>query len=166
MAAHAITKPGADVTVPETSWDHGALVALLEGWELACANPTAPDRRCEICPEAKVAFCHGVLRERAVRVQTFLLDHFQRENDLMNSLPATAAAKTHCVRHRREHVNFSTLYNLVVADLAAFQPAIGAARLEALVIDWIRRHALEYDKELAAILGDVRPDRRRRAGPV
>jgi hemerythrin len=84
----------------------------------------------------------------------------------MNSMPGTETAKTHCVRHRREHVNFSTQYNFAVADLAACQPAIGAARLEALVIDWIRRHALEYDDELAAIVGDARANPRRGAGPA
>jgi hypothetical protein len=51
LAVQPVTRPGADVIVPETSWDHGTLVTLLEGWELACAHPAAADRRCEICPD-------------------------------------------------------------------------------------------------------------------
>jgi hemerythrin len=85
-------------------------------------------------------------------MQTLLLDHFQREQELMNSLPRNPAVKIHCERHRREHVSFSTRYNLAAAQLSTCQPAIAAREIEVLVFDWIRSHALEFDAKLAELL--------------
>lgn len=141
-----------DATDPVMDSDHRELVEVLEGLELVCKDPVTPDCRCDRCPEGKAAACHGLLRELGSKMQILLLDHFQRENELMGRLPGTTAAKLHCIRHRRVHVNFSTQYNLAVARLDAWQPAIGAKELEKLVFEWIRSHTLEYDAELAALL--------------
>lgn len=94
-------------------------------------------------------------------MQALLLEHFQREHELMNSLPRSPAVRTHCERHRREHVSFSTRYNLAAAKLNDCQPAIGARALESLVLDWIRGHALEFDAELSAWLTPLVGDRQR-----
>ena len=132
--------------------DHRALAELLEALERVCMNPATPDCRCDCCPERKVYACQGSLREICTKMQTLLLDHFQREQELMNSLPRNPAVKIHCERHRREHVSFSTRYNLAAAQLSTSQPAIAARELEVLVFDWIRSHALEFDAKLAELL--------------
>lgn len=148
----AITKSRFDVSNPDIDSDHRTLARLLEELELVCKYPAAPDCQCDSCPDRKADSCHRLLGELGSKMQALLLDHFEREHELMNSLPPTPAVKKHCTRHRREHVSFSTQYNLAVARLNPGQPAIGARSIETLVFEWIRSHALEYDSELAALL--------------
>lgn len=151
-APNVMMKLPLDAADPVMASDHRELVQVLEGLELVCRDPVTPDCRCDHCPEGKAAACHSLLRQLGGKMQVLLLDHFQRENELMDSLPGNTAAKLHCIRHRRVHVNFSTQYNLAVARLDASQPAVGAKELEKLVFEWIRSHTLEYDAELAALL--------------
>ena len=132
--------------------DHRALAELLEALESVCMDSATPDSRCDRCPERTAHACHGALKEICTKMQTLLLDHFQREQELMNSLPRSPAVRIHCERHRREHVGFSTRYNHAAARLGSCQPAIGARELEALVFDWIRSHTLEFDAKLAELL--------------
>ena len=140
--------------------DHIALAQLLDELESLCTGTRDPEGRCDGCPEKTIHACKGRLEDVCSRMQTLLLDHFQREQELMAALPASIAARTHCERHRQEHVNFSTRYNLAAVRLDASQPATGARELEALVFDWIRSHALTFDAELLAILGRAVDDRR------
>ncbi len=152
VSHEAIPEPLFEVGDSGIDPDHRALAELLDALERVCTNPVTPDGRCDHCPETKARSCHALLREISVRLQTLLLDHFQREHELMNSLPRNAATRAHCERHRREHVNFSTRYNVAAARLNGCHPAIGALEVETLVLDWIRSHALEFDAELAALL--------------
>lgn len=137
---------------PAIDPDHRALAELLEALERICIDPATPDCGCDLCPERNAHACHGSLKEICTKMQTLLLDHFQREQELMNSLPRSPAVRIHCERHRREHVAFSTRYNLAAAQLGNCEPAIAARELEVLVFDWIRCHALEFDAKLAALL--------------
>ncbi len=132
--------------------DHQTLVELLEELEHVCKNVAADVGRCKQCPGERMLACHAMLRSLCVRMQSLLLDHFEREHELMNLLPSTPATRSHCARHRSEHVSFSTRYNTATKRLHGCEPAIGAREMEALVIDWVRGHALEYDQELSALL--------------
>lgn len=132
--------------------DHQALVTLLDDLEHVCRNPEADTGRCDTCPRERVVGCHGMLRAICGRMQGLLLDHFEREHWLMTSLPPTPATISHCDRHRREHVNFSTQYNAAALRLQACEPAAGARELEEFVLGWVRSHALAYDQELSALL--------------
>jgi hemerythrin len=143
--------------------DHSALAMILEALEQVCDESAGADCRCDVCPEKKTRSCHGLLKDLCGRMQALLLEHFQREHELMNSLPRSQTTKAHCERHRRAHVGFSTRYNLAAAKLNDCQPAIGARELESLVLDWIRGHALEFDAELSALLNRPVGDRQRRA---
>ncbi|MDK9715286.1 MAG: hypothetical protein OEL86_14500 [Sulfuritalea sp.] len=143
--------------------DHSALAMILEALEQVCDESAGADCRCDVCPEKKTRSCHGLLKDLCGRMQALLLEHFQREHELMNSLPRSQTTKAHCERHRRAHVSFSTRYNLAAAKLNDCQPAIGARELESLVLDWIRGHALEFDAELSALLNRPVGDRQRRA---
>lgn len=138
--------------------DHRALGQILEALRRVCQNPGAADCRCTHSPGAPSS-CHRLLIELCGRIQTLLLDHFEREHELMNSLPRSGASKAHCERHRREHVHFSTRYNQAAARLGDRPPATGAQELEVLVVDWIRTHALELDEELSALLACARKAR-------
>lgn len=131
--------------------DHRALAQILEALGQVCQSPGTPDCRCSRSPESSSS-CHALLKQLCGRMQTLLLAHFEREHELMNSLPRSAATRAHCERHRRAHVSFSTRYNQAAARLNDSVPAVGAKELEALVLDWIRSHALEFDDELSALL--------------
>ncbi len=152
MSHEAIPEPLFEVGDSGIDPDHRALAELLDELERVCTNPATPDGRCDHCPERKAHACHGSLKEICAKMQALLLEHFQREQELMNSLPRNAATRAHCERHRREHVNFSTRYNVAAARLNACHPATSALEVETLVLDWIRSHALEFDAELAALL--------------
>jgi len=106
VSHEAIPEPLFEVGDSGIDPDHRALAELLDALERVCTNPATPDGRCDHCPETKAHSCHALLREISVGLQTLLLDHFQREHELMNSLPRNAATRAHCERHRREHVNF------------------------------------------------------------
>jgi hemerythrin-like metal-binding protein len=163
MSQEMATRVQFEVGDSDIDPDHHALALLLEALERVCTDPATSDCRCDQCPGPKAHSCHGLLKEIGSRMQTLLLDHFQREQELMNSLPRNAATKTHCERHRREHVNFSTRYNHAAAKLNDCQPASGAKELEALAFDWIRSHSLEFDAELSALLNRSIDDRHRYA---
>lgn len=132
--------------------DHQTLVELLDELERICKMAAVDVGQCGQCPGEQMLACHAMLRALCGRMQALLLDHFEREHELMNMLPPTQEARSHCARHRREHVNFSTQYNTAAKRLQGCEPVIGAREMEALVIDWVRGHALEYDLELSALL--------------
>jgi hemerythrin len=81
-----------------------------------------------------------------------MLEHFHREEELMKSLPRNGPARPHCVAHRKEHVSFSTRYNLAVARIDARTPVTGIRDLDTLLTDWVRSHILEFDQRLAELL--------------
>lgn len=132
--------------------DHQTLVELLEELEHVCKYSVSDACQCKQCPGERMLACHAMLRTLCGRMQLLLLEHFEREHELMNMLPLTPRTRSHCARHRREHVNFSTRYNTAAKRLQGCEPAIGAREMEALVIDWVRGHALEYDMELSSLL--------------
>lgn len=135
--------------------DHVALARLLDELEGMCSGRLAPQGVCGDCSGIEIEACRSRLQGICNRMQTLLLDHFEREQELMAALPRDLATRAHCERHRQEHVNFSTRYNLAATRLNASLPATGARELEALVFDWIRSHALEYDAELVTIMNDA-----------
>lgn len=152
MSHVAMLEPLFEVGESGIDPDHRALAQLLDALQRVCTNPAAPGGRCDHCPEAKAHCCHALLREISAGLQTLLLDHIQREHELMSSLPRNTETRIHCERHRREHVIFSTRYNVAAARLNDCHPATSALEVETLVLDWIRSHALKYDAELAALL--------------
>lgn len=132
--------------------DHHALIQLLQDIDLVCRDNAESEGSCDSCPRDNPVSCHEALGALCRRMQDLLLEHFKRESELMSSLSKTASAKSHCTRHRLQHVYFSTHYNKVVAGMNAARPSLGASRLEAFVLEWIGTHALEFDAELADLL--------------
>lgn len=140
--------------------DHLALERLLEALERVCRHPRADGSQCGLCPGSAAHSCRDVLKKVCAGMRDLLLDHIQREQTLMNTLPRGTATVTHCERHRREHLKFSTRYNLLAVLINDCHPVVGARELEALAVDWIRGHAREYDAELAALLARAAPAQR------
>lgn len=132
--------------------DHSMLIELLENFEAGCNDRVSLDNGCAQCSDATAQSCRKGLVNIAGKVQALLLDHFQRESELMNLLPRTVATTSHCVRHRREHVCFSTRYNHAVARLDVCQPGISARKIEEFLAEWIRGHMHAYDVELHSLL--------------
>lgn len=143
--------------------DYLALERLLETLERVCRNPLADGGNCGLCAGEAAHSCRDVLKEVCAGMRGLLLNHIQREQTLMSALPRGSATVAHCERHRREHVKFSTRYNLLAVLINDCHPAVGASELEALAVDWIRGHAREYDAELAALLAGAAPAQRRYA---
>lgn len=143
-----------EVTVgnPDIDPDRDELVHLLDSLDAMCKDPTAANGGCDHCPQNRGQSCQRLLISMGAKMQAVLLNHFQREEQLMQSLPRTTAIRIHCARHRTEHVNFSTQYNLAVRRLASGAPAVAARQIENLVLEWVRSHALEYDVKLSLFL--------------
>lgn len=132
--------------------DHREIVELLESVGQGCENCVTLEGECSHCSEVNLRACQTKLSRNSRMLQKLLLEHFQREDELMKLLPRTETIKKHCVRHRGEHVRFSTRYNHVVERLDSCRPGSSSRQFEALVSDWIRVHLLEYDKELSSLL--------------
>ena len=137
----------------EIGRDHQALVALLERVKrvCGCAAASAPDS-CRGCPAERHALCRSSLQDLTHGLMVFMLDHFRHEDELMMMLPDMPDAKVHCARHRREHVGFSTRYNDIVAKSDAGNVVSCMRKMELFIIEWIRRHALEYDAVIVSLL--------------
>lgn len=151
MIAKATTTPAFHVGHPDIDADHAALAQLLDALETICTKPPADNGGCGQCPQTEMASCRRLLTSLGAKMQTLLLNHFQREDELMQSLPRTMAVRNHCARHRGEHVSFSTQYNLAVTRLADSAPAVAVRKIEGLVMQWVRNHTLEYDVELSSL---------------
>jgi len=141
-----------DVGNPEMDQDHHALAQLIEKVGSVCGDSLKPGCKCDQCPEGKPERCFDALIEIANEIMVRMLEHFDREDDLMKSLPHNRSTREHCMVHRREHVDFSTRYNLALAHINARYPVVGLRILGTFILDWIRSHILEYDMKLAALL--------------
>ena len=141
-----------DVGNPEMDQDHHALAQLIEKVGGVCGDALKSGCKCDQCPEGKPQRCFDALIEIAHEIMVRMLEHFEREDELMQSLPRTRATREHCMAHRREHVDFSTRYNLALAHINARHPVIGLRILGTFILDWIRSHILEYDIKLAVLL--------------
>lgn len=153
-AARAEPKAGS----PELDRDHNALAQLLE--RVAHVRCDTANRRgdCGACAEERMGQCRDSLTEIATDLMTIMLEHFHHESVLMAAPPPAPAVKTHCDRHRRAHVDFSTRYNATIAGVDRRNIVANARQLESLICDWVRSHVLEYDAVLADFIetGHVR----------
>jgi hemerythrin len=131
--------------------DHESLARLIERAGRLCGNPAGHENPCRECPQEKVAACHEALLDLGDALMALMIAHIHREHDLMNVLPPTRAVRTHCEKHRDAHAGFSTRFNRVVSSLDASLPCLGARSIESLVVEWVRRHALEFDAELVTL---------------
>jgi hemerythrin len=137
---------------PELDRDHAALAELLERVAGICCDTASRRGDCGACADDRLDQCHEALTGIATDLMIIMLAHFHHEVALMAALPATPAVKTHCVRHRRAHVDFSTRYNATIAGLDRHNAVANARLLEGFICDWVRSHALEYDTALADFL--------------
>ena len=135
----------------ETDRDHEGLAMLLEKVSLICGHPEE-ERECKDCPQERLQHCGSEMHAHTERLMLLLLDHFHREEALMDALPKSRDARVHCARHRAQHVAFSTRYNSIVANLDTGSIFAGIRRLEPLVVEWIREHVLKFDAELTSML--------------
>lgn len=83
--------------------------------------------------------------------QGHLLERFQREEIRMNSLPGIHSVKSHCAAHRRQHVNFSTRFNLTITRFDASNPRICLTNLSSFIVEWVGITS-RYDRELLDLL--------------
>ena len=141
-----------DVCKPVIDEDHHALARLIARVGIVCGNPPTMECDCDKCPEGKPELCFDSLIEIGHEIMVRMLEHFQREDDLMKALPRNRSTREHCAAHRREHVHFSTRYNQSVAPINVRHPVTGLRTLDTFISDWIRSHILEYDAKLAALL--------------
>jgi len=140
------------VSNPSIDREYQALLQLVEKAGNICGYEVKPDRTCDQCPEGKSRLCLDSLMEIGHEVMVRMLEHFHHEEALMESLPDNPTKRTHCAGHRHEHVNFSTRYNLAIAQIDASHPVIGLRSLNTFILDWIRGHVLEYDAKLTTLL--------------
>ncbi len=136
----------------EADRDHLAIANLLEFAGRICGEPTKPNQ-CRECPGDKHQHCCSMLHDFGDRLMTLLLDHFHHDEVLMESLPKTMFIREHWLIHRESHAAFSASYNRIVVDLDTGDVAASARKLEQLVIKWAKEHILQFDAELAAMLG-------------
>lgn len=136
---------------PEIDEEHRHLAGLVEKAGQICVQQECVEH-CGHCDDSRRHSCATTLAEVGGRMMTLMLDHFHREDELMNRLPQHGPAKTHCEKHRRAHVAFSTRYNTVLAGIEPGNTAQRAKAFETFILDWIRHHALEFDLQLAGLL--------------
>jgi hemerythrin len=150
-------KTVAKLSITGSQADHLVLTHLIESMGCMCRLPAALDRQCDTCPQENVGFCLATVTALGNRTLNLLLDHFNREEALMSSLPDTAANFAHCRRHRQEHALLTTDYNRMTGKFDARDPGRGVRHLERFVLDWSRDHALKFDAELTALLEQKSP---------
>lgn len=141
--------------------EHQALASLLAEVTriCTCSHEDVSRRNCRDCLPETLGTCSTELVSLCNRLMQLLLDHFYREEALMDSLPDTHAIRSHCDDHRTNHVVFVKLYNEAVRQLDCSDVLTSTRSLEAVVRKWVREHAMSFDAEFAALAGrsPVRP---------
>ena len=131
--------------------DWRVLSALMQNIRDLCLLEGALERDCSRCMDETLSHCMTLLMDQCARMLLLMLEHFEREQDIMAALPRSRQVLDHCARHREAHVEFTTRYNKTVATLDVRHVAQASAVLEAFVHDWMQRHAQEYDRQLALL---------------
>lgn len=128
---------------------HGLADIVDEGG--ICTSPVA-DATCRECADGRLQHCRKRLHDAVERLMNLMLEHFNREDSLMNALPNTGLAQVHCIRHREDHIAISMRYNKIIANLEAGDVASNCRTLEAVVSAWLHEHSRQFDMELASML--------------
>lgn len=133
--------------------DHHALAHLIDKTGNACEFRSGPNCDSAPCSDEKRQCCFDVLVKLGTELQLRLVEHFQRENEMMTCLQQReVATKSHCEGHKKAHVGFSTRYNALLARADSRQPSVGLRELHDFTFDWGRDHVIKYDRELACLL--------------
>lgn len=127
------------------------LAQLFEKAQQVCVYPLDAEYACDRCEPERIKACGDALVEICVQIRAHLLAHFEREEARMNSLPGNHSVKAHCAAHRRQHVNFSTRFNLTVTRFDAGNPRSGLTSLSPFIVEWAGI-ASRYDRELLDLL--------------
>ena len=143
---------GGAVRQAEIDRHHRALAQLVDRVMRVCCDPASRRGHCGACAGEVMSRCRDLLEAIAAELMALMLDHFHREDELMDALPRTLSTKAHCERHRRAHVELSTRYNLSIRALDGRNMVANERKLERFLCDWAGRHALEYDNMLADLL--------------
>ena len=162
-ALHSIDADSIDVGNAEMDADHRVLADLIEKIGSVCGNTLAADTSCERCRHDKTALCYDALLDLGQELMLQMLAHFNREDDMMKTLPKNRATTVHCAAHRREHNEFTTRYNQALLQIDALNPVVGLRTLESFVADWVRDHILDYDLKLSEFLKNSSPASRPQA---
>jgi hemerythrin len=135
--------------------EHRALACLLAEVTRICTcnHEDASRRNCRDCLPETLGTCSAELIGLCNRLMHLLLEHFYREEALMDSLPNTLAIRSHCDDHRTNHAVFVKLYNEAVRQLDCSDVLASMRSLEAVVHKWVREHAMSFDAEFAALVG-------------
>lgn len=137
--------------------DHRALAALFESLGHLCGKADATAVGCTRCPAPVVAKCDNMLNEITAAMLTMLLEHFEREDALMQQVAVSPVAQGHCVRHRNAHADFTTRYNRIATAYRTADVCAQIRAWKAFIHDWAREHALKFDAELARLAHGLSP---------
>lgn len=140
-----------DAPCPQTviDTDHHSLGQLIERMAQICAQAQDVACQCAACAVSARQACEGNLREVAGEKLGLLLEHFEREDQLMRQLPRTHATLKHCEGHRGAHAEFAIRYNrLVTAPDGRDGLSARIRAWKAFAHDWARAHTRHYDSEL------------------
>lgn len=141
--------------------DHHVLVRQIEKMARLCTR--APeDSCCTRCPAATFDACETALFDVTGKMLVLMLEHFEREDELMRQLPRIPAVLRHCEAHRDAHVEFSARYNNLVMGWRPDDLAGSIRGWVSFVSDWLHGHARRFDAELTRLAsgGDREPARR------
>ncbi|MCX8087474.1 MAG: hemerythrin domain-containing protein [Rhodocyclaceae bacterium] len=130
--------------------DHRDLVEEVDRLARICQRP-ASSCRCTECPTVVHEACEASLSETTAKMLQLMLEHFEREDELMLRLPRTRAAIQHCEAHRHAHVEFSARYNKLVSTWHHADVASCIRACRDFMRDWIHQHALRFDAELMSL---------------
>lgn len=135
--------------------DHVQLAKMLERIATNACPAEQTDGNCGLCPSAKAEACRAELTDMAMEFMVFLINHQRHEDTMMARLPQTQANQAHCIVHRDVHVEFTSRYNKLIWRFG-HQPLFDSIHmLEALISDWIRDHALDFDNHLIRLLEET-----------
>lgn len=136
--------------------DHALLAKMLERIATNGCTVAQTDRNCALCPAAAAEACRAALTDMAMEFMVFLIDHQRHEDEMMARLPRTDANQAHCILHRDIHVEFTSRYNKLIWRFGHLPLSDSIHMLEALISDWIRHHALDFDSRLIRLLEGTR----------
>lgn len=131
--------------------DHRAIAVLFDSFERICGRAASGQDGCATCSASTVAACEAALQELTAALLRLLLEHFEREELLLQRVAQRRATQAHLEAHRAAHVDFTCRYN----RLAIAGEATDVLRLirswQTFVREWAKDHALKFDGELAQL---------------
>lgn len=128
--------------------EHQTLLNLLDRAKAVC--PIRPAGKCSECPPERARQCFVAFERILNETINYMLDHFAREDRMMETL----VPKEHADRHQAAHADIADAVMRLTTYLDSGKTAQTSQELTDVFERWLIGHIADYDLELARLIAE------------